>query len=168
MKAIKISDNSGKTACSGKFWFLSYSQKSSLPMKLQESCFCNISLLNDGWKLKLGMLLRIQDIFMLNTKNLTGVVDSPSHAHFSVLTHFSSVDEEMELKFGQMFIIQAFITSKKKFFVWCSRHAQPRPFFLIFTFLLFVTMKIQFLPNFWEPFNVFKYFLDKHVVFSSV
>ena len=31
MKAIKISDNSAKTACSGKFWFLSYSPKSSRP-----------------------------------------------------------------------------------------------------------------------------------------
>ena len=95
MKAIKISDNSAKTACSGKFWFLSYSRKSSRPIKLQDSCFCNISLLNDDLKFKLGLLLRIQDIFMLNTKILSGVVDSPSHAHFSVFTHFSSVDEEM-------------------------------------------------------------------------
>jgi len=73
---------------------------------------------------------------MLNKKILTGVVDSPSHAHFSVFAHFCSVDEEMESKFGQMFIIQAFITSKRKFLLGAVDTPSHAHFFLFSLFSL--------------------------------
>ena len=86
MKALMICDNSAKTACSGKFWFRSYSRKSSRPIKLQHSSFCNISLLDENMKMKFGQVVCIQNIFMLKAKIQLGVVGPPSHAHFLIFT----------------------------------------------------------------------------------
>ena len=150
MKAIKISDNSAKTACSGKFCFLSYSPKSSRPIKLHDSCFCNSSLLNDDLKLKLGLLLRVQDILMLNKKNFDGRGWLAQPRPFFSFYPFLLLRWRNGVEIWSNVCYSGFHYIENKNFVWCCKYAQPRPFFLIFTLLLFITMKIPILLDFWD------------------
>ena len=130
---MMICDDSAKMACSGKFWFRSYSRKSSRPIKLQHSSVCNISLLDEDMKIKFGQVVCIQNISMLKAKMQLGVVGPPSHAHFLIFTISDPCFVQKSLYFGQILrfmklIIVVFI------FVWFGQIVMATPIFINMSF----------------------------------